>query len=160
MVIYLGSLVQLCCGEGGTLGSARRVWALLGLPPLTACVLSQSTLLRLEVLLQGALGCVHFPGLSLSGSGSWVLHKNTDLVGPSFCALHKSEQLRWPGAWQAHSPQVDGVSYHLPLPSRSVSGVHHKSAVSGVPFFSSRKLISYCNPPGGCQPSRIPGRLG
>ena len=152
--------ISLAC-----VGSARSVWATLGLPPLTVCVLSWSTLLRLQVALQGnclkwALGCVHFPGLSLSGSGSWVLHKNTDLFGPSFCALHKSEQLRWPGAWQAHSPQVDGVSYHLPLPSRSVSGVHHKSAVSGVPFFSSRKLISYCNPPGGCQPSRIPGRLG
>ena len=35
-------------------GSARRVWATLGLPLLTVCVLSQSTLLRLQVALQGA----------------------------------------------------------------------------------------------------------
>ena len=35
-------------------GSARSVSATLGLPPLTACVLSQPTLLRLQVVLQGA----------------------------------------------------------------------------------------------------------
>ena len=76
-----------------------------------ACVLSQSTLIRLQVVLQGnclirALGCVHLPGLSRSGSGSWVLHKGTDLVGPAFCALPSSEQLRRPGTFQAHIPQV------------------------------------------------------
>ena len=34
-----------------------------------------------------ALGCVHFPGLSRSGSGSRVLHKGADSVGPAFCAI-------------------------------------------------------------------------
>ena len=34
-----------------------------------------------------ALGCVYFPGLSRSGSGSQVLRKGTDLVGPAFCAF-------------------------------------------------------------------------
>ena len=100
MVTYLGSFVQLCCGEGGTLqtnitgmcGSACSVQAKLGLPPLRACVLSQSTLLRLQVALQGnctkrALGCMHLPSLSHSGSGFRVLHKGTDSVGPAFCAL-------------------------------------------------------------------------
>ena len=80
VVIYLGSLVQLCCVEGGTLQqislacvrSAQRVWATLGLPLLMVCVLSWSTLLRLQVALQGnclkqALGCMYFPGLSISG---------------------------------------------------------------------------------------------
>ena len=94
-------------GDGGTLqknitgmcGSAHRVWATLGLPPLTAHVLSRSTLLRLQNALQGnclkwALGCMLFPGLSCSGSGSWVLHKGTDSVGSVFCAIHRSEQLR------------------------------------------------------------------
>ena len=80
-------------------GSARSVLATLGLPLLTVCVLSQSTLLRLQVALQGnclkwALGCVHFPGLSHSGAGSRVLHKGTDSVGPAFHALSRSEQLR------------------------------------------------------------------
>ena len=44
--------------------------------------------------LQPALGCMHFPGLSCSGSGTRVLLKGTDLVGPAFCALPRSEQLR------------------------------------------------------------------
>ena len=120
--------------------------------PLTACVLSRSTLLRLQAALQGnclnqALGCMHFPGLSHSGSGSQVLHKCTDSVGPVFCALPRLEQLRWPGAWPAHSPQEGSASYHLPSPSRS------GSAASGVPCASSGELISHCGPPGGCQPS-------
>ena len=80
-------------------GSVCSVWATLGLPPFTACVLSQSTLLRLQVAVQGnspkqALGFVHFPGLSCSGSGSWVLHKGIDSVGHVFCAIPGSEQRR------------------------------------------------------------------
>ena len=80
-------------------GSARSVLATVGLLPLTGHVLPQSTLLRLQVALQGncpkwALGFVHSPGLSHSGSGSWVIHKGTDSVGPAFCALPRSEQLR------------------------------------------------------------------
>ena len=64
-----------------------------------------------------ALGCVHCPGLSHSGSGSQVLHKGTDSVGPAVCALPWSEQFRRPGAWRVHSPQLGGVSYHLLDPS-------------------------------------------
>ena len=106
MVTYLGSLVQLCCGEGETLKTnvtgvcgECSVGATLGLPLLTVCVLSQSTLLRLQVALQGkclkrALGCMHCSGLSRSGSGSRVLRKGADFVGPVFCALPWSEQLR------------------------------------------------------------------
>ena len=116
---FLGSPVQSCCGEEGVLQQitlacawcAHSVWATLGLPLLMACVLSLCILLRLLVALQGnclkwALGCVHFPGLSRSGSGSRVLHKGTDSVGPVFCALPRSEQLRQPSAWRAQSPQV------------------------------------------------------
>ena len=152
--------ISLVCG-----GSAHSVWSTLGLPPLSGCVLSRSTLLRLQVALQGnwlrqVLGCVHFPGLSRSGSASWVLHKGTDSVGPVFCALARSEQLRGPGAWRMHSLQVGGASYHLPGPNLSVSWVHSGSAVSGVPCVSSGALISGRDPPGGCQSSRIPGRLG
>ena len=56
--------------------------------------------------LKQALGCVHLPGLRRSGSGSQVLHRGTDSVGPVACALPRSEQLRRPGAWPAQSPQV------------------------------------------------------
>ena len=116
MVTYLGSLVQLCCGEGGTLqknitgvcGECLQCLGHTGLPLLTACVLSWSTLLRLQVALQGnclkwALGCMHFPGLSCSGSQ--VLHKGTDLAGLVFCAFPRSEELRRPGAWRVHYPR-------------------------------------------------------
>ena len=73
-------------------GSARSVSATLGLPLLAEYVLSQYTLLRLQVALQGsylewALGCMHFPGLSWPGSGSQVLDKGADSVGPAFFAL-------------------------------------------------------------------------
>ena len=72
--------------------SAHSVWTTPGLSQLTAHVLSLSRLLRLLVGLQGncpkwALGFVHLPGLSWSGAGSWVLHKDTDSVGPAFCAF-------------------------------------------------------------------------
>ena len=53
--------------------------------------------------LRWALGWVHFPSLSCSGSGTWVLHKGADSVGPAFCALPRSKQLRWPGVWRARS---------------------------------------------------------
>ena len=80
-------------------GSTRSVLVSLGLPLLMACVLFQSTLLRLQVALQWnclkqAVGCVHFSGLSHSGSGSWVLHKGADSVGPAICALPRNKQLR------------------------------------------------------------------
>ena len=151
--------ISLAC-----VGSACSVWTTLGLPQLMVHMLSRSSLLRLQVALQGnclkqALGCVHFPGLSLSGAGSWVLHKGTDLTGPAFCALPRSEQLRRPGAWRAHSPQVGSVSYHLPGPSHLVSWVLSGSTVSGVPCVSSGELISGCDPPCRCQMTRIPGRL-
>ena len=119
MVIYLGSLVQLCSGREehckqislACVGSAHHVWATLGLHLLMARALSWSTLLRLQVALQGnclrwALGCLNLPGLSCSGSGSRVIHKGTELDGPAFCALPRSDQLWRPGAWRAHSPQV------------------------------------------------------
>ena len=79
--------------------SAHSVWATLGLHPLIMCVLSRSTLLRLQVALLGnflrwALGCVHFSDLRCLGSGSQVLHKGTDFVGPVFYTLLRSKQLR------------------------------------------------------------------
>ena len=42
-----------------------------------------------------ALGCMHLPGLSRSGSGNQEVLRGTDLVGPEFCALPRSKQLRW-----------------------------------------------------------------
>ena len=106
-----GHLFRLTCSVvlwGGRNTASKYhwdVWGVLAVSgphwvcPHSVCVLSRSTLLRLQVALQGnclklALGYMHFPGLSHSCSGSQVLHKGTDLVGPAFCALPRSEQLR------------------------------------------------------------------
>ena len=43
---------------------------------------------------QLALGCLHLPGPSRSGSGTQVVLRGADSVGPAFCALPRSEQLR------------------------------------------------------------------
>ena len=128
-------------------------------------VLSGSTLLRLQVALQEycpklALRFIHFPGLSCSGSGSRICHKGTDSLGHAFCALPRSQQLRRPGAWWAHSPRWTVHLNHLPGPHHSVSWVRREKTVSGVLCVSSGELISGCDPPGRCQPSRILGRHG
>ena len=128
--------ISLAC-----VGSAHSVWATLGLTPLMACVRSQSTLLRLQVALQGncpkwALGCVHFPGLSHSSSGSWLLHKGTDSVGPAFYALlgpsSSGNQMlgkhTLPAGWCILSPPRFQPLGCLGLP---------KNVVSGVPCVSS-----------------------
>ena len=66
-----------------------------GPAPLTAPVLSLPTLLRFTGnCLRPALGCMHFPGLSRSGSGTQVVLRGADSVGPAFCALPRFEQLR------------------------------------------------------------------
>ena len=171
MVTYLGALVQLCCGEGGTLptsitgmcGSAHSVWTTLGLPQLKAACASWVYSAQAPGFPAGALSkagrCfVRFPGLSCKSSGSQVFYKGTDSAGPAFCALPRSEELRQPGAWRAHCPRWAVSLNHLPGPSHSVSWVHHKSAISGVPCVSSGELISGCHPPGECQPFRFPGR--
>ena len=134
MVTDLGSLVQSCRGEGGTLqtditgvcGECSQHLGHAGVAPAHGvCAFpvytAQAPGCSAGNCLKQALGCVHFPGLSRSGSGSPVLHKGIDLVGPVFCALSRSEQLRRPSAWRAHSPQVCGASYHLSGPSLSVS---------------------------------------
>ena len=75
-------------------------------PCSAACVLSPSTLLRLQAALRGrVLSCVPFPGLRRSGSGFRVFHKDADSVGPAFRAF-PAEQLGQPGACGAHSLQV------------------------------------------------------
>ena len=60
-----------------------------------------------------ALSCVHFPGLSCSGSGSRVLHKGIDLVGPVFCAFPEAAQ----GIRSLMSTLSPGAARLLPSPS-------------------------------------------
>ena len=104
-LFYLGSLVQPRCGEGGRMlqtdntgmrsqclshtGSAPAHGA-CSLPAHTARALGCSTGNNPRL----ALGCMHLSGPSRSGSGTRVVLRGADSVGPAFCALPRSEQLR------------------------------------------------------------------
>ena len=55
---------------------------------------------------------------------------------------------------------VVAATYRLPRPCHSVFWVYNWRTFSGVPCVSSGELISGCDPPGRCQPSRIPRSLG
>ena len=163
MVSCLCSLVQLCCWEGrvlqtnitGVCGDCSQCLGHTGFAPAHGMCFSSLHCLGFRLLCkEWALGCVQFPGLSLSGSGSRVLHKGTDSVGPAFCAL--------PGP-SSSGDQVLGectllkcrASYHLPVPASWFPG----APISSVLCVSSQELISGCDPPGRCQLSRISGRL-
>ena len=85
-----------CCKQI-TLACARSASATLGLPPLTARVASLPTLLGLQVVLPGTIRgrpWAEVPGPSRSGSGTRVVLRGADSVGPAFCVLPRSEQLR------------------------------------------------------------------
>ena len=90
MVIYLGSLVQLCCGEGGTLqtnitGVCRECLQCLGhtgfAPTHGTCAFlvytAQAPGCSTGELSKVGPDCMHFPGLSHSGSGFPVLQMAT-----------------------------------------------------------------------------------
>ena len=145
-------------------GSARSVSATLGLPLLTTCVLSQSKLLRLQVARQGnclkwALGCLYFPGLSRSGSGSRVLHKGADSIGSAFCALPRSGS-SGDQVLGEHSLPRWGVHLITSLiPAAQFPG-WQRVRPSQVCRVSLGELISGCDPPGRCQLPRIPRSLG
>ena len=90
----LGSLVQSRCGEGGTLQTNNTGLCLQCLshtgpaPAHGACTLPVHTAQALGCSTGNcprlALGCMHLPGLSHSGSGTWVVLRGADSVGPVF----------------------------------------------------------------------------
>ena len=104
MDTFLGSLVKSCCGEGGTLqtnntGVCLQCLSHTGFAPAhEVCAFPVYTAQALGCsarnCLRPALGCMHFPGLSHSGSGTRVVLRGADSVGAAFCAIHRSEKLR------------------------------------------------------------------
>ena len=115
--------------------------------------------------------------------GSRLLCQELSEAGPGLYALPRSKLLRfrYSGAPQRHrliwacvlcpsqvrAAQVTrclaimvAVTYRLPHPCCSVFLVYNGHTFSGVLCVSSGELISGCDPPGGCQPSRIPRSLG
>ena len=103
-LFFLGSLVQSRCGEGGTLQTNNTGVCLQCLsntgptPTHGTCTFPAHTAQALGCSagthLRPALGCMHLPGLNCSGSGTRIVLRGSDLVGPAFCALPRSEQLR------------------------------------------------------------------
>ena len=103
-LFFLGSLVQSRCGEGGTLqtsntGVCSQCLSHTGPAPThCTCSLPAHTAQALGCSAgnhpRPALGCLHLPGLSRSGSGTRVVLRGADLVGPAFCALLRSERLK------------------------------------------------------------------
>ena len=102
--LFIGSFVQLCCGERGTLqtnntGVCSQCLSHTGpVPAHGTCTLPAHTAQALGCSARNhwrpALGCMHLPGLSRSGSGTRVVLRGADSGGPAFCALPRSEQLR------------------------------------------------------------------
>ena len=116
---FLGSLVQSCCGEGGmqqtnNTGVCSQCLSHTGPAPLvvyTAQALGCSTGNRLRL----ALGCMHLPGLSCSGSGTQGVLRGADSLGPAFCALPGP---RSSGVWRARSLRLIAS----PVPAAQCSG--------------------------------------
>ena len=144
-------------------GSALSVWTTLGLSPLTTCVLPSLHCSGSRLLCRGTVQS--WPCISCTSWSELLRFRfsgtpQRPYSGPVFCTLSSTKQLRHQVLSERTLPRRGGASHHLPRPSCLVSWVCSGSTVSGVLCVSSGVLISSCNPPGGCQLSRVPGRLG
>ena len=170
MVTHSGSLVQLCCGEGGTLKT--NITGMCG--EYFQC-LDHTGFAPADV--------PYLCFLSLHCSGSWLLCGELSKAGPGFCALPRSKLLRfrywgipqrhrlgwacvlcpfWVQAAQVTRCLASTVpaTYRLPRPCCLLFWVYNWCTFSDVLYVSSGELISGCDPPGGCCSSRIPISLG
>ena len=172
MVSYFCSLVQLCCGEGGALQTN-----VTGVCEECSQCLGHSGFAP-------AHGVRAFPVYTAQAPGCSAGELST--VGPGLRALPRSKPLRfrflgspqgrsWLGLhlvpFPGPSSSVDQVLGQRTVPqwavrliSSSVPATQFPQLAVGVPLRHALcllwEMISDCNPPGGCQPSRIPGRLG
>ena len=155
MVTFLGSLVQLCCGEGGTVqtnttGVCGECSQCLGHTEFAAA----HGMCAFMVYTAQALGC-SVGEVSKAGPGSRALPRSKPLRfrfsgTPQrhrlswTCVLcpSRSKQVRRPGAWRMHSPQVGWCLLSLPRSWLLVSQVCSGNAISGVLCVFSGELIS------------------
>ena len=167
VVTYSGSLVQLCCGEEGILqtnitgvcGECSQCLGHTGFAPTHGVC-------AFPVYTAQAPGC-SAGKLSRAGPGLCAVPRSEPL-GFGFSGTPQRHRLCWACVLcpsQVPAAQVPrclrstlspGGAGRLMAPPSQPLGF----AVSGVPCVSSGELISGCDPPGRCQPSRIPGRLG
>ena len=159
VTFLLGLLVQLCCGEGtnltGVCGERSQCPGHTGFAPAHG-------MCAFPVYTAQALGCsagnylmrtlvyMHFPGLSHSGSGSWVLHKAQTWLGLRFVTVPGPSSSGDQALCALSCPLLKASAYHLRGPSRSVFWVYNGRAFSGVPCVSSGELVSGCDAPGRC----------
>ena len=133
---FLGSLVQLCFGEGGTLqtnntGVCSQCLSHTGPAPAHgACALPAHTAQALSCSAgthpKPALGCMHLPGLSRSGLGTLVVLRGADSLG-----LH-SVPFSGPSSQVMRClVSADAATYRLPHPCRSVFWVYNLHTFSG-----------------------------
>ena len=116
---FLGSLVQLRCGEGGMLqtnntSECSQCPSHTGPAPAhmhTAQTLGCSAGNRLRP----ALGCMHLPGLSRSGSGTQVVPRGADWLGLRFVPFPGPSSS---GVWRARSLRLIAS----PVPAARFSG--------------------------------------
>ena len=136
------------CGEHSQCSSHT------GSAPARGCVLSRSTALRLQAALQGTgpeLCALPRPKpLRFRFSGTPQKHRRDWTC--VLCLPHPSSS----GSQELDGRTVPGCGAPYPLRGPSLSLWTHRS---GAPCVCSGKLISGCDPPGGCQPSRISGSL-
>ena len=173
MVTYLGSLVQSCCGEGGTLqtnitglcGECSQCLGHTGFAPTHGVC-------AFLVYTAQAPGC-STGQLSKVCSGLHTLPRSKPLRF-RFLGTPQKHRLVWAFVLcpsQIRAAQVARclaravtprwvVGHCLPHASRLVFWMYKVCAFSGVPCVSSGELISGYNPSGICQPSRIPRTLG
>ena len=90
MVTYLGSLVQLCCRERGTLQTD-----ITGMCGECLQCMDHTGLSQFKVVCASWVYTAQAPGCSAG-----TLSK----VGPAFCALPRSKLLRFSGTPQGHRP--------------------------------------------------------
>ena len=106
MDTFLGSLFQSHCGEGGTLqtndtGVCSQCLSHTGPGPLTVHT-AQALRCSAGNRPRPALGCMHLPGLSRSGSGTQVVPRGADWLdlrfvpfpGPSSSGVWRARSLR------------------------------------------------------------------
>ena len=160
---FLGLLVQSCCGEGGTLqtnitgvcGECSQCLGHNGFAP-AHCMCA------FPVYTAQAPGC-SAGELSKLGLGLHALLRFKPL---RFRFSGTPQRCRHGWACILCPSQVQAAQATRCLVSTlSQVGVHLITSlvpafISGVPCVSSGELISDCDPPGGCQLSRIPGRRG
>ena len=106
-LFFLGSLVQLRCGEGGTLqanntGVCLQCLSLAGPAPAHGAHCSGSTLLCWE-LSEAGLGCMHLLGLSRSGSALSLTSEAQIELGLCFVPFPGPSSS---GVWRVQSLQL------------------------------------------------------